>query len=161
MNPSPSELAPIVRPMTSDDLDAVIAIEVASYDFPWTRGIFSDCIRVGYFCRVLAVAGSVQGYGVLSYGANEAHLLNLCIRREARGMGYGRLLLRHCLDAARQWRADTVLLEVRPSNHTAIALYNSMGFNEIGLRKDYYPAHNGREHALVFALALGVPGGKR
>lgn len=158
MTPSPRELAPFIRPMTMDDLDAVMAIELASYDFPWTRGIFSDCIRVGYFCRVLAVAGSIQGYGVLSHGAQEAHLLNLCVRPEGRGLGYGRLLLRHCLEAAQQLCADTVLLEVRPSNNTAIALYHSMGFNEIGLRRDYYPARNGREHALVFALALGAPG---
>lgn len=141
--------------MTMDDLDAVIAIEVASYDFPWTRGIFNDCVRVGYVCRVLMQGGRIQGYGVLSHGSQEAHVLNLCVRPQARGCGYGRLLLRDLLDAAEKLCADTVLLEVRPSNSAAIALYHSMGFNEIGLRKDYYPARQGRENALVFALALG------
>jgi len=146
--------------MTMDDVDTVIAIEVASYDFPWTRGIFSDCLRIGYVCRVLTQGGRIQGYGVLSHGAREAHVLNLCVHPQARGLGYGRLLLRDLLDAAETLQADTVLLEVRPSNSTAIALYHSMGFNEIGLRKDYYPAHQGREHALVLALALRSPGEK-
>lgn len=142
--------------MMLDDLDTVIAIEVAAYDFPWTRGIFSDCVRVGYVCRVLTDGGRIQGYGVLSHGPQEAHILNLCVHPQARGCGYGRLLLEDLLEAAKRLRADTVLLEVRPSNTTAIGLYQSVGFNEIGLRKDYYPAHNGREHALLLALALGA-----
>lgn len=146
-----------VRAMTYADLDAVMVIEDQSYAFPWTRGIFSDCLRVGYYCRVLEKDGLIAGYAVMSFGAQEAHLLNICVRANQRGHSYGRLLLQDVLAAARSLGADMMLLEVRPSNVAAVRLYESMGFNEIGLRKDYYPAARGREDALMFALALPAP----
>jgi ribosomal-protein-alanine N-acetyltransferase len=144
--------------MTAADLQAVAALETASYAYPWTLGIFRDCLRVGYFCRVLEVDGQLGGYGILSHGAREAHVLNLCVREDLRGRGYGRMVLAVLIDAARRLEADTLLLEVRTSNRAAIALYQSLGFNEIGLRKGYYPAMKGREDALVLAMALGGSG---
>jgi len=147
----------VVRAMTYADLDAVMVTEEQVYPFPWTRGIFSDCLRVGYYCRVLEKDGLIAGYAVMSFGAQEAHLLNICVRANQRGHSFGRLLLLDVLAAAKSLGADTMLLEVRPSNVAAIRLYESMGFNEIGLRKDYYPAERGREDALMFALALPAP----
>ena len=139
------------RPMKEDDLSAVLAIEQRAYEFPWTRGIFRDCLRIGYHCYVVAGEAGVVGYGILSIGAGESHILNLCIHPAHRRCGLGRGLLNFLMDEARRARVDCILLEVRPSNRAAIHLYESLGFNEIGLRKDYYPARQGREDALVFA----------
>ncbi len=129
-------------------------IEVAAYDFPWTKGIFADCIRVGYDCWIIENQRCVIGHGILSAGAGEAHILNLTVDHGYRGQGIGRQMLLHLITRARLLRAEAVLLEVRPSNQAAIQLYESSGFNEIGSRKAYYPAPNGKEDALIFALQL-------
>jgi ribosomal-protein-alanine N-acetyltransferase len=140
--------------MLPEDLDAVLENETRSYQFPWTRGIFADCLRTGHECWVLEEDGVVIGHGILSLVAGEAHLLNVCVRRDLQGRGHGRELVGHMLDTARLRRADVVFLEVRPSNRVACALYESLGFNEIGRRKDYYPAQTGHEDAKVLALQL-------
>lgn len=144
-----------IRRMEDKDVAAVMAIELAAYEFPWTDGIFRDCIRVGYRCRVLEQGnGDMTGYGVMSVGAGEAHILNLCVRSDARGRGYGRTLMIDFIDQARRLGADMMFLEVRPSNHSARKLYESLGFNEVGMRAGYYPARNGREDALILACHL-------
>lgn len=152
----PPSAAPSVqfRPMTLTDVADVIAIERASYTFPWSEGVFRDCIRVGYLCRVVEVNGEVGGYGIMSYGAGEAHILNICIRADLRGLGLGRRLMHYLLDRARAARMQDVFLEVRPSNPAAISLYASLGFTQIGTRKAYYQAVGGREDALVYKLML-------
>jgi len=143
-----------LRPMREDDLDAVMVIERSAYPFPWTRGIFRDCLRAGYPAWVLEQGGRILGYAVLSIAAGEAHILNLCAAPDVQREGHGRRLLRALLQVARGRRAERVFLEVRPSNHAGIALYDSEGFNEIGRRPRYYPAIGGREDALVMALEL-------
>ena len=143
-----------VRPMREDDLDAVMEIERRAYPFPWTRGIFRDCLRAGYPAWVLEEGGVLSGYGLLSIAVGEAHILNLCSAPEARGRGLGRRMLRLLLQQARGRAVQRVFLEVRPSNTGAIALYHAEGFNEIGRRPRYYPAANGREDAIVMALEL-------
>lgn len=140
--------------MRQSDLDAVMDIELQVYPFPWTAGIFRDCLLVGYVCWVYEEDSRVQGYGVMSVGAGEAHVLNLCVRPSAQGRGLGRRLLRHLIEVARAHRAETALLEVRPSNRVAYHLYQSMGFNEVGIRNGYYPAEKGREDALIMACSL-------
>lgn len=145
---------PRLRPLHSSDLDAVMRIENDAYEFPWTAGIFRDCLAAGYECWVLEDAGALLGYGVLSAAAGEAHVLNVCVAPEWQGRGLGRLLLRRLLDLARWHRVQQVFLEVRPSNPNAIALYLSEGFNEIGRRGNYYPARDGREEAIVMGLEL-------
>ncbi|MGN6656283.1 MAG: ribosomal protein S18-alanine N-acetyltransferase [Rhodanobacter sp.] len=145
-----------VRGMYLDDLPAVSALENASYEFPWSPGIFGDCVRAGHSCWVLCVDGTVAGYGILSTGADEAHLLNLCIGPDHRGCGLGRHLLMRLLDVARWNRAERVFLEVRPSNPGAKVLYESVGFREIGRRPRYYPARDGREDAIVMALDMAA-----
>ena len=148
-----------LRPMREQDLDAVIAIEHSAYPFPWTQGIFRDCLRVGYPAWVLHDDGGIIGYGVLSIAADEAHLLNICIDPRMQGRGYGRRLLRSLLRIAREGGAQRIFLEVRPSNPQAVALYQDEGFNEIGRRPRYYPAYRGREDAIVMALELLPEGG--
>lgn len=141
-----------LRAMRSQDLPAVGAVETASYEFPWTQGIFSDCLKAGHPCWTLWVDGELGGYAILSVAAGEAHLLNLCVAPSRRGQGLGRYLLRRILDIARWHGAARVFLEVRPSNPFAQSLYESVGFHEIGRRPRYYPARNGREDAIVMVL---------
>ena len=147
--------APVLRCMRGEDLDAVMAIEQRAYPFPWTRGIFIDCLASGYSAWVLEHGRQIIGYGLLSVAADEAHVLNVCVDPLVQSRGHGRLLLRALLDAARKHQAQRVFLEVRPSNPKAIALYQSEGFNEIGRRPRYYPDHDGRrEDAIVMAMEL-------
>ncbi len=147
--------AAVLRKMRESDLPAVLAIEQDSYDFPWTASIFRDCLRVGYYSQVYVSQHGVLGYSIMSLSAGECHLLNLCIHPEFRARGLGSRLIGQLLDVARRKRAGIMLLEVRTSNHAAYRLYTRMGFNEIGMRKDYYPARRGREDALVLAWDLG------
>lgn len=151
-----SEAAPAaaLRPMRDGDLDAVMDIERRAYPFPWTRGIFRDCLRAGYPALVLVAGGGIVGYGLLSVAAGEAHVLNVCADPALPRQGHGRRLLRALLLQARGRGAQRVFLEVRPSNPAAIALYDAEGFNEIGRRPRYYPAASGREDAIVMALEL-------
>lgn len=142
------------RPMQEADLTDIMEIERASYPHPWTRLIFSDCLRAGYCCWVCERQGMIEGYGVISVAAGESHLLNLCVRPESQRQGIGRKLLRHFISLARRHDAEVIFLEVRPSNAAACALYQSMGFNELGSRKDYYPAATGHEDALILARVL-------
>jgi ribosomal-protein-alanine N-acetyltransferase len=143
-----------VRPMTARDLDDVMRVELAMYPFPWTRRIFEDCLRVGYRCHVGEVEGAFAGYGVMSVGAGEAHVLNLCVAEEFHRRGLGREILSHLLDEADTLEVSDVFLEVRPSNKGAVALYEQMGFNQVGLRKDYYPTAEGREDGVIYAASL-------
>jgi len=144
-----------MRGMMPGDLSSVAAVERASYAFPWSEGIFRDCLRVGYLCRVAEVDGEIAGYGIVAHGAGEAHLLNLCVRADLRGRGLGRRMLQLLVERSRQSGVEAVFLEVRPSNPGAIALYRSAGFVQVGLRKGYYQAAGGREDALVLKLELG------
>ena len=144
-----------LRPMRSADLDAVLAVELAAYPFPWTLGIFRDCLRIGYCCWIAEDDDGICGYAVMSVAAREAHLLNLCVAPDRQRQGLGRQLLDHVLGLARGHQAETLFLEVRPSNRAALHLYRVAGFVEVGVRRGYYPASRGtREDALVLALPL-------
>ena len=138
------------RAMCPADLDAVFGIENRAYDFPWSRGIFNDCLLAGYDCVVLEINGVVMGYAIMSVAAAEGHILNLCIANDLRQQGLGRKMLNHLLAHVEAMLLQRLFLEVRPSNFAAIALYSSAGFDRLGVRKDYYKAPNGREDALVF-----------
>lgn len=141
--------AVLFRPMRPNDLDRVMRIEQTVYFHPWTRGNFSDSLHAGYTCWTLELGGRVIGYGVMMLALDEAHLLNLSIAAEVQRHGYGRMLLEHFTRIARHYGSKSIYLEVRPSNLPARALYRSAGFDEVGLRRGYYPAHTGREDALV------------
>lgn len=148
------DLSAQIRAMTEADLAEIVQIESRAYEFPWTHGIFKDCLRAGYDCFVLAKPSEIVGYFILSVAANEGHVLNVCVDPSEQGQGLGRRLMKRLLDLARWHRCERVFLEVRPSNPRAIALYHDLGFNEIGRRPRYYPAKNGREDALVMAIEL-------
>ena len=154
MSAKPTPAAPQLRRMREVDIDALMEIELRSYPFPWTPGNFRDCLRAAYPSRVLHAGDDILGYGVLSVAADEAHLLNVCIDPREQGRGHGRRLLRALVSIARGHGAQRIFLEVRPSNPHAIALYHDEGFNEIGRRPRYYPAHAGREDAIVMAMEL-------
>jgi [ribosomal protein S18]-alanine N-acetyltransferase len=133
---------------------AVLEIERSVYPFPWTAGIFSDCLRVGYHCTILELDFALVGYGIIASGAGEAHLLNVCVREEFRNRGFGRALLANLVELAARAGATVVFLEVRPANTAAIRLYETMGFRQSGLRQGYYQSASGREDALVMRRRL-------
>ena len=138
-----------IRAMQEADIAAVLRIERASYAFPWTEGIFRDCLRVHYTCRITEISTATGGYGILSVAAGEAHLLNLCVADAYRCRGIGRRLLAHLLLAAGAAGAREAFLEARPSNTSAIRLYQSLGVAQIGMRRGYYQSIDGREDAIV------------
>ncbi|MEW7976798.1 MAG: ribosomal protein S18-alanine N-acetyltransferase, partial [Candidatus Sedimenticola endophacoides] len=140
-----------LRPMTDEDVDAVMEVEREAYPFPWSHGIFHDCLRVGYCCWVCTLEERIVGYAVMSVAAGEAHLLNLCVKPARQGQGLGRRLMRRLMNLAREHRADELFLEVRVSNTPALELYHALGFNEIGRRRGYYPLPRGREDAILLA----------
>lgn len=149
-------LAPRIEmlPMNASDLDDVLAIENTVYPFPWTRGNFADSLAAGYSAWVCRIGGELVGYAVIMMVLDEAHLLNISVDQSRHGMGFGARLLRHAMSVARTLGARMLLLEVRPSNERALQLYKHFGFVRIGVRKAYYPAHDGREDALVLTHAL-------
>ena len=144
----------VFRPMVEDDLAGIMRVENAAYEFPWGEAIFSDCLRVGYCCWVLESDDEIIAHGVMSVAAGESHILNLCVHPDSQHCGMGKEMLEHLLVIAGQHRAEMIFLEVRPSNEIAIMLYNKAGFDEVGIRSNYYPAANGREDAVIMARNL-------
>ena len=143
-------------PMRVDDLDEVQAIESDVYPHPWTRGNFLDSLYSGYESWTLRDdSDELIGYLLMMLAVDEAHLLNITVRRDWQGQGVGRMLLDRVVALAVEKRMGSILLEVRPSNQRALAVYERYGFSVIGLRKAYYPAaDNAREDAIVMRLPL-------
>ncbi|GBE08322.1 ribosomal-protein-alanine N-acetyltransferase [bacterium BMS3Abin11] len=140
-----------IRPMREIDLAEVLAIENVSYDFPWTEGIFRDCLKKQYPSMLFVQQKRILAYAIFQFIVDECHLLNLCIRQEERRQGLATKMVQYLMNQARQNDMGSIFLEVRESNTAAIKLYDKLGFNEIGLRRDYYPGSSGREDALVLA----------
>ena len=147
-------LLPEYRRMTAPDVGSVVAIEQAIYPHPWSRGNFNDSLTAGYHCWIVERGGEIAGYTVVAIAAEEAHLLNLSVAGPWQRLGVGRELLAFVLKLARDYSACRILLEVRPSNVAARALYATAGFAEIGVRPNYYPAGEAREDAIVLQLEL-------
>lgn len=155
MSTAVSELYPRIRAMEAADLENVLYIERTVYEFPWTESIFEDCMKTGYVCQVFENEFEVFGYGIMSVAAGECHILNLCIGPHYQGLGLGGSLMDYLLGIAQRNKCRIAFLEVRISNRRAFELYHRLGFNEIGVRKAYYPAAgNRREDALVLAKLL-------
>ena len=140
-----------IRSMTHDDIASVSDIERRSYDFPWSHGVFRDCLLAGYACIVVVREETVAGYAILSVAAGEAHILNLCVDPTYRQLGYGERLLDEILSRADLAEVTEIFLEVRPSNEKAIALYRKKGFRQVANRPAYYQAREGREDAAVLS----------
>ncbi len=145
---------PRIRRMVPTDLDAVVAIEREVFLFPWTRGNFGDSIESGYHCLILEQGAEILGYGVMTIGAEEAHLLTLSIAAGSQRKGWGERLLREFIRIAKERLARTMFLDVRESNRAAARLYERLGFRQIAKRRGYYPAMGGREDSLVMELVL-------
>src|SRR5262245_21052475 len=145
---------PRYRRMTGADLEAVLRIEEAVYPHPWSRGNFNDSLTAGYHCWIVECAGEVVGYTVVMIAAGEGHLLNLSVAEEWQRRGIGRELLAFVTKLARDYGAARILLEVRPTNHAALALYAAAGFSRVALRRGYYPAGDAREDAVVLQREL-------
>lgn len=141
------------RRMTEADIDTVLKVEYAAYSHPWTRGIFLDGLK-SYEIWLMFDGGQQVGHGVINVIIDEAHLLNITVKPENQGRGLGLKLLEHLMARAYATNGRECFLEVRSSNQSAYRLYERFGFNEIGRRRDYYPAVGGREDALVMACTL-------
>ena len=159
MEADPSLGAIRFRAMGHVDLESVMKIETQSYEFPWSRGTFEDCLAAPYECWAGELGdregqNEIVGYGILQVSRDEAHLLNVCVSNQLHGCGFGREIVLFLIDRAKAQRATKMFLEVRPSNGIARALYDSVGFRQIVVRKGYYPAFSGQEDGLVLALTL-------
>ncbi|MBI5891247.1 MAG: ribosomal protein S18-alanine N-acetyltransferase [Nitrosomonadales bacterium] len=145
----------ILRDMTEADLDAVLRIEREVHAHPWTQGNFSDALRSKYLCKVYeSEADGMLGYAVLMLAVDEAELLDIAIAARYQRRGWGGRLLEEMMALARRHGMRRAVLEVRASNAAAIILYRNAGFTDIGLRRDYYPAENGREDAILMGREL-------
>ena len=149
------DLPPVIRDMRQSDLPAITAIERDTYEYPWSSAIFRDCLLAGYTSVVLEREGEVIGYGIMSVAAGEAHLLNICVAKQLQREGIGQGLLQCLLERARSFAADRIFLEVRPSNKSALGLYDKFGFQILGVRERYYKARRGNEDAVVLVYHFG------
>jgi ribosomal-protein-alanine N-acetyltransferase len=142
------------RHMTQADLDQVLVAEVVLHPFPWTRGNFSDSLSAGHGMWLAEEGGEMVAYAVTTQVLDEAHLLNISVLPAKQGAGRGARVMRHLFAVAKEQGGAHMYLEVRPSNLPAHRLYQRCGFIEIGRRKGYYPALEGREDAVVMAREL-------
>ncbi len=142
-----------IRRMRTEELPDVERVDAKAFPFPWSHQIFLDCLQADALIAVLKVGNEIVGYGVLSrIAAGETELLNLAIDPQQQGRGFGEQLLRWLMTEAQQAGAEMIFLEVRDSNQAAQKLYEKLGFNEIGLRKNYYRTQDEkREDARLFA----------
>ena len=155
MSADPRPFDPEVRALSRNDLDRIMEIERSAYPFPWSRGIFADCLRVGYDCWGLRIQQMLVAYAIQTHAAGESHLLNLCVDPAWQRSGYGSILLEHVISHAMLNGCASMFLEVRPSNPVALRMYQRRGFSVVGERRDYYRAEHGRETAIVMRLDLG------
>ncbi|MEO1879861.1 MAG: ribosomal protein S18-alanine N-acetyltransferase [Methylococcales bacterium] len=144
-----------LRRMRLEDVPTIFAIEGKNYNFPWSEQIFKDCLNAAnYSCWVCLELDTIVGYSIVSMAVGEAHIMNICVDPDIQKQGVGAKLLENMIERARK-KAEKIFLEVRPSNEAAVSLYKRRGFNEIGVRKGYYPAVDGyREDAVMLALDL-------
>jgi ribosomal-protein-alanine N-acetyltransferase len=161
MRAAPAQASLVLRPMVVADVDDVHALERSVFPHPWSRGNFMDSLSSGYDGWVLrepddgTLPGALAGYFLVMYAVDEAHLLDVAVSGERHGTGLGRYLLDRISARARAMNMTSILLEVRPSNARALQVYERYGYTQIGRRKGYYPAHEGkREDAIVMRYVL-------
>ena len=141
--------------MTQADVVTVARIEAEATAFPWRAVLFEDCIRAGHHCQIYFTdEDSIIGYTIVQQILDEAHLLNICVAPRFQKQGYGGFIIENVIRYSESIGSVTVLLEVRANNHRAQQLYQRVGFNEMTIRHNYYPAEKGREDAILMALML-------
>ena len=147
-----------LHPMTIAQRDAVMAIEVSAYPFPWSRGNFIDSLAAGHPAWLLQDrVGGLLGYFVAMAGVEEMHLLNITVAPAVQRRGHARVLMAALVEQARAGGARQLWLEVRLGNAVARAVYERLGFVQVGVRKGYYPAAFGRrEDAIVMSLLIAA-----
>jgi len=150
----PDKGHPLIRRLGLEDVDRIFKIEQLAYPFPWTHGLFVDCLNAGYACFGLQIGKDLAGYTIFSWAAGEGHLLNLCIHPDWQHRGFGSLLLEYTINQVVRLDNETLFLEVRASNTRAATLYKNRGFKVIGNRPSYYQAGEKREDAVVMSLQL-------
>lgn len=143
-----------IRALTKNDLPRLITIENSVQIVPWARDAFLACFEGGCYGYVAELGELVVGFILITVKVGECHILNLCVDRLYQRQGYARALLRHAETEAKELGAEAAHLEVRRSNSRAIALYEQLGYRQIGERKDYYPSLAGKEDALLYARLL-------
>ena len=148
-----------IRPMNESDIDAVHAIETEVHIAPWSRNILRDCVLVGYDCRIIEMQRDnhtfLGGYIICRHHNNCCHILNFCIGKSFQSQGYGRAFLHSVLDSLIELRTiNHVILEVRPSNHSALRLYENMGFEQTGIKPGYYKDNGTIEDAILLKKIL-------
>jgi len=145
------------RKMHQSDVAEALHIEQSANQFPWSKKNFDDCLKSKNQAWVfIDDAKGIQGYAIVQKVVDEAHLLNICVKPSAQGQGLGRSILNHVIDYAKSISSVLIVLEVRSSNKPAQKLYLSEGFNEMSVRKNYYPAKEGREDAVLMGLDLDL-----
>ncbi|PHS24708.1 MAG: ribosomal-protein-alanine N-acetyltransferase [Methylophaga sp.] len=143
--------------MQQQDIAKVVAIEQSATAFPWTIKNFEDSLKSGHRAWVFSdIADEIIAYALVQKVVDEAHLLNICVKPSVQGQGFGREVLNHVIDFSNSIAAILIVLEVRSSNQCAQKLYLQAGFNEMSVRKDYYPAKVGREDAILMGLDLSL-----
>ena len=144
-----------LTPLTESDVEALVAVEKLSYSHPWTLGNFKDAFKAGNLAQGLKAGDQWVGYFVAMQVLDEVHLLNITVAPVFQGQGWALCLMQSLSLWAQTHQATSLWLEVRESNARALKHYTGFGFEQVGLRKDYYPAgSNGREAALVMRMAL-------
>jgi [ribosomal protein S18]-alanine N-acetyltransferase len=144
-----------LREMQQYDIAEVVAIEQAANRHPWSMKNFNDCLKAGHKAWVFVNdQQELVGYTIVQQVVDEAHLLNICVKPSLQGQGFGRKILDHVIDFANSVSSVLIVLEVRRSNDRAQQLYLQAGFNEMSVRKDYYPDEQGREDAILMGMDL-------
>jgi ribosomal-protein-alanine N-acetyltransferase len=150
----PVHKSSFIRQFNDSDLPVILHIERATQLTPWSEQNFKNSLQHGHICRALLKNNEIIGFIVFSLQAAECEILNLCIKPNEQNKGYGFKLLQETLQYAKSHNTDIAFLEVRCSNEAAINLYSKVGFNELGVKKSYYPLKNKCEDAIIFALDL-------
>jgi [ribosomal protein S18]-alanine N-acetyltransferase len=142
------------RAIRDDDIAAIALIERDVYVFPWSAGNFRDSLLSGYQCWGCWADGDLIGYAIILVSLDEAHLLNFAVSRSWQNQGVGTRFLTFVINESKRMCCEMLYLEVRPTNVIGRRLYERFGFQQLGLRRNYYPATTGREDALFLGLNI-------
>lgn len=149
------QLTVALTTLTEADVEALVAVEKLAYSHPWSLGNFRDAFKAGNLAQGLRAGDQWVGYFVAMQVLDEVHLLNITVAPTFQRQGWARCLLQSLSLWSQAHQASSLWLEVRESNARALKLYQAFGFEQVGLRKDYYPVgRSSREAAVVMRMAL-------